>query len=249
MRLGIISDIHMRDEYSEQITESLKTAKENIREFDPDAVAVLGDVIQGGNREEDIKNIEKVRETLDFSCDTYYLAGNHDSANLSNSELEYFFGNELYSVVDKSETSLLILNTSSPWLSGSRGEVTQEQLEFVKEQMQRNQNFTVLIHHPIHYQDLQDSFWWKNYPERAFCGNKKEINKALRPEKINCVINGHLHKNSKVKYNKTRHITINALSREKPEKPVTGTYAKCKIGDKNRFEIFERDKKIETYSF
>ncbi|MCW8173178.1 hypothetical protein D8S78_18945 [Natrialba swarupiae] len=32
--------------------------------------------------------------------------------------------------------------------------------------------FTIFVHHPIHYYDVSNSYWWSTYPERAFCGNK-----------------------------------------------------------------------------
>ncbi len=250
LKVGVISDIHMRNSYREEISEELRETVEYLEEFEPDLVVALGDVIQQEEtEEEDRRNIEQVKGMLDFDCDVRYMAGNHDSENLSNDELEEVFGNELYGVEEYGDEKLIFLNTSSPWLSGSRGEVTEEQIDMLEEEVQADEEFTVFTHHPIHYHNVQDNIWWENYPERAFCNNKKEINRVLEPENVKAVINGHLHENDLTEYEGTEHVTLNAFSKETPDKPVTGTYAEVEIGEGVEVRVYEGEELVRSYGF
>ncbi len=248
LRVGVISDIHMRDEYKDEISKELREAVKGLSEFDPDLVVALGDVIQQEDTaEEDRRNIEQVKQILDFDCPVRYMAGNHDSENLSNDELEDIFDNDLYGIESYEGEKLAFLNTSSPWLSGSRGEVTEEQIEMLEDEMRKDEELTLFTHHPIHYHNVQDNYWWENYPERAFCNNKKEINRVLDPEKVKCVVNGHLHEEDLTSYEGIDHLTLNAFSKETPDKPVTGTYAEIKIGESIDIQVYKGDELVQSY--
>jgi 3',5'-cyclic AMP phosphodiesterase CpdA len=249
LKIGIIPDIHMRTEYREKISELLEETVEDIRQSNPDLVVAPGDVIQHGeDREEDIENIERVREILDFDCPVRLMGGNHDAYNLTQEDLEESFGNSLWGVKEFEGEKIIFLDTTSPWLSGSRGEVTEDQIEMLKEEQEKEKDFTIFVHHPIHYHDVQDTYWWTNYPERAFCGNKKEINDVLDPEKVKCVINGHVHYNKLTRYEGVEHVTLNAFSKETLEKPVTGTYALAEVGEKVEIEVKVKGEPIRGYT-
>lgn len=249
-KIAVLPDIHMRNEYSEELEDRLEETIEKLEEFEPDLLIALGDVIQHEETEqEDIENIEKVKEILEgLDCEKIYLAGNHDSMNLNHDQLEEIFGNELWSSTEVNGEKLIFLNSSAPWLSGSRGETTEEQLEFLDEELENTEEATIFVHHPIHYHDVQDTYWWTNYPERAFCGNKKEINRVIgEHENVKLVVNGHLHENDLTEYESAPHITLNAFSKETREKPVTGTYAMIELGEEIEVSVNIGDEKVRDY--
>lgn len=250
-KIAVLPDIHMRNEYREKLEKELDSVVNELQEFEPDLIIALGDVIQHEKTaEEDVENIKLVKEKLDrLDCEKIYLAGNHDSDNLENEELEEIFGNELWGSTEIKGETLIFLNTSSPWLSGSRGETTEEQLEFLDEELERVEEATIFVHHPIHYHNVQDTYWWEDYPERAFCGNKKEINQVIqRHENVKLVVNGHLHEHDLTNYEGVPHITLNAFSKETREKPFTGTFATITLGDETDISVKEKDGVAKEYS-
>lgn len=224
----------MRNKYSEKITDELKTVVEELRHFEPDLLVVLGDIIQHeNNAQNDRQNLRKVKEILErLECEKIYMGGNHDSMNLSNNELEEILGDELWGYRRLKGENLIFLNTSSPWLSRARGEVTNEQLDFLDEKLEELDKATLFVHHPVHYHDVSDTYWWSEIPEWAFCANKREVNEIFSKHgNVDLTVNGHLHENNFVEYKGIPHVTLTAFGKERREKPVTGTYALMEIGE------------------
>jgi 3',5'-cyclic AMP phosphodiesterase CpdA len=251
-RIGILPDIHMRTPEREAVTAQLEETVKDLREADPDLIVPLGDVIQHGETvEEDIENLEHVKDLLSrFDCPVRYMAGNHEVMNLSQDRLAEVFGNELWGRTTIDGETLIFLDTSAPWLSGSRGEATEEQLTFLDDTLAETERATIFIHHPIHYHNVEDTYWWSEYPERAFCGNKKEINRIMDEyDSIRAVVNGHLHDPDMTRYRGVPHLTLNAFSKETREKAVTGTYAIMDIAEEIAVEIVDKDGRHDTYSF
>lgn len=250
LSVGVLPDVHMRNEYREAVGDRLEATVDELASFGPDLVVVLGDVIEHeATPEEDVRNVEAVQRVLEFDCPVRYLGGNHDTYNLDNDRLAEVFGNDLWGVERYGGEKLVFLNTSSPWLSGARGEVTDGQLEMLREEVRKDEPFTIFVHHPIHYHDVQNTYWWTNYPERAFCANKKEINAVLDPETVKGVFNGHLHENHLARYGGIEHVTINAFSKETREKPVTGTYAEVEIGETVAADVKVDGELVRGYEF
>ncbi|MDY6770852.1 MAG: metallophosphoesterase [Candidatus Nanohaloarchaea archaeon] len=251
-RIGVLPDIHMRTSHHDQIADALRTAVERLDQDDPDIVVAPGDIIQhGDNEHEDRSNLEDVRAILDeLDCPVQFLAGNHDVMHIDRDTLPDLFGNELWGRETVNSEQLIFLDSSSPWLSGSRGEITDEQLEFLDETLDDVKEATIFIHHPIHYHDVQGNYWWTNYPERAFCGNKKEINRVIsRHENVRAVFNGHLHEPDRTLYADIQHVTFNAFSRELPSKPVTGTNATIDLGETVTVDVYEGNDEMRSYEF
>lgn len=233
-KIGIIPDIHMRSSHQEKITRTLEQAVEDLREHDIDLLVAPGDIIQHTETAEQDK--ELLEHTIDIlervECPVQYMAGNHDVMNIEQDDFEDIVGNELWGKRTLDDETLIFLDSSAPWLSGSRGEITEEQLSFLAATLEESDQATIFIHHPIHYHDVSQTYWWSEYPERAFCGNKKEVNRILdQYDNVRGVVNAHLHENDLTRYRGTPHVTVNAFSKETREKPVTGTYALLDLGD------------------
>ncbi|MEY7850205.1 metallophosphoesterase [Natrarchaeobius sp. A-rgal3] len=248
-RIGVIPDIHMRSAHRSEIRDLLESTASHLRRFDPDLVVALGDVIEEEDERTDAEHVELVAETLAFDCPVRFLAGNHDSETLSHDRLEELFGNELWGSQRIGGEKLVFLNTSSPWLDGARGEVTDDQLSMLREETAAGEPFTIFVHHPIHYYDVSNSYWWSTFPERAFCGNKKRVIDALDPKLVRGVINGHTHENVLTNYRGVEHVTLNAFSKETRERPITGTYAEVVIEDTVDVTVKLEDELVRRYEF
>jgi len=235
LRVGVVSDIHMRSDPHERLTDELSNVAERLARFEPDLVVALGDNIEDETPSLDREHVRLVRERLSFGPPIRMLAGNHDGINLPLETLSSLFGNPLGGTVRIEGETLVFLNSAAPQLGISRGEISDEHLRLLRE-LDPDEPVTLFVHHPLHYRDISDSVWWATRPEEAFCGNKTTVNEILEGKSVRCVINGHLHDSNHTRYRGTDHVTINAFSKEKPDKPVTGTYAEIEIGGSIRVE-------------
>lgn len=235
LRVGVVSDVHMRSEHRGELLAELSRVAAQLRRFDPDIVVALGDIVEDETPQLDRVHVESVREQLSFGPPLRMLAGNHDVMNLSVETLSSLFENPLDGVVRIGGETLVFLNSATPGFGDPRGEISDEQLRRLR-RLDTDEAVTVFVHHPLHYRSLSDSVWWSTRPEQAFCGNKTAVNEVLESLPVRCVLNGHLHDTNHTRYNGIDHVTLNAFSKETPNRPVTGTYAEIEIDDTVRIE-------------
>lgn len=249
VRIGVISDIHMRNKDQEAVTQMLEQVVNRFnKEFSPDIVVILGDIIEHeDNVDDDRDNMRQVLDVLaGLDAPVRYMLGNHDVEHLSRDDIRDMLGQDLYGKETVGGETLLFLDSSAPRLSGSRGEVTPEQLSFLQEHVPGEQPF-IFVHHPIHYRSLEDTYWWDVYPERAFCGNKKEINNILADHDVRLVVNGHIHEHYHTRYNGTDHVTVDAFNR-KARDGVVGTYTELIVDDtETTVTMKQRDGTVNTW--
>lgn len=246
LRIGLVSDVHMRSAYREELTTELSGVVDRFERFDPDLVVALGDIVEDETAESDHEHVAMVREQLSFGPPLRMLAGNHDAMNLSLETLRSLFGNPLGGIVRIEGETLVFLNSAAPRLGNPRGEIDAESLDLL-ERLDPDEPVTVFVHHPLHYRDLSDSIWWATRPEEAFCGNKTAVNEILEERSVRCVINGHLHDPAHTRYRGIDHVTINAFSKETPDVPITGTYAELEIDETVRIETRVGSEPAATY--
>ncbi|WP_137284757.1 metallophosphoesterase family protein [Halorussus salinisoli] len=249
MKIGLVSDIHLQSENRESVLEELSGVVDRFDDsFEPDVTVVLGDLIEDeGSADRDSEHVRAVAETLDdLDSPVTFLAGNHDVENLSSDELAALLDQDRWGRIDG--TDLLYLDSAAPWLSGARGEVTDEQLAFLDDELDGTDDRLLFVHHPVHYHDLRDNYWFGETPERAFCGNKAEVNRVIEHrDGVLAVFNGHLHETDYTRYRGTHHFTVNAFGKERPESDVTGTYAEVTIDDRLTVRVVEGDRMTRTF--
>lgn len=141
----------------------------------------------------------------------------------------------------------MFLDSSAPWLPGARGEIDDDQFQYLESVADRGQDLVVFVHHPIHYHDVRDNYWFGEYPERAFCGNKKEVYSLLEGS-VRFTFNGHLHEVHHEGYRGADHFTIGSFNREVPDAGVTGTHAVARIeGDPIEVDVFDETGRTDAY--
>ncbi len=133
-RIAIVSDIHITSQNAEEAEEYLAEAVEDIRSFDPGLTVVLGDMIgdaetvSGLEHEEEeragqktLDQLEEVRKIIGrLDSETHFLKGNHEQV-LSDDQFRQVFGQEPFGHLELGEEDIIFLDSSAPWLSGSRG--------------------------------------------------------------------------------------------------------------------------------
>lgn len=243
MKLCVISDIHMREQYASEVSTGLEQLVDKINsQIQPDRVIIPGDLIEhGDSAEQDIEYIQTVKDILDnVNAEVTYLLGNHDIMNASKSRVKEVIGQEFYGSIP--ENNLIFLDSSSEHLGDPRGEITDRQLDFLDNQLSVMSNCILFVHHPIHYHNLESNDWFKESPEWAFCGNKNEVKKVIEKHgNVIAVINGHLHETDYTFTNDVHHVTINAFSKEERGTGVSGTFAVVELNKVLQIDIYEGD--------
>jgi 3',5'-cyclic AMP phosphodiesterase CpdA len=249
MRIGVVSDVHLRTADRDAVTQELETVVERFNDsFRPDAVVVLGDLVEHeATAERDRENVELLVDALaDLDAPVTFLVGNHDVMNLSSDDLSALLEQDLWGHVEGANA--LYLDSSAPRLDGAPGEVSDEQLDFLADELRADDETLLFVHHPVHYHDIRDNYWFGETPERAFCGNKKAVNAILEDHGgVTAVFNGHLHETDHTRYRGTHHFTINAFNKERPGADVTGTYAEVTLDDELIVRIAEGDRMTTTF--
>jgi 3',5'-cyclic AMP phosphodiesterase CpdA len=257
MRTAIISDIHVLEENREEAFERLEGTVERIREKDPELVIVLGDMIGGAvttgkeapEETEGMKELEEVRERIErIEAEKIYLLGNHEQ-DIDKERFSEVFEQQTYGLKQVGGESFIYLDSSAPELSGSRGQISREQLEFLDRKLAELEDAFVVIHHPIHFRDLSHSTFWDVYPERAFCGNKKEINNVIADHgNVEAVFNSHIHDTDHTEFKNFDHFTNPPFISESREEGFKEAFSIMDIEpERIQVEMFEGEEKYRTY--
>jgi predicted phosphodiesterase len=248
MKLGLVSDVHVEPENRESVRTALSRVVDRFNDsFRPDRTVVLGDLIEHAETaERDRERVRAVAETLaGLDAPVTYLAGNHDVMNPSSDEFAAILDQEPWGRIEG--TDLLYLDTSAPDLAGPRGEVTDEQLAFLDDELDGATGRLLFAHHPLHYHDVRENHWFGETPEEAFCGNKKAVNEIVDRNDVLAVFNGHLHETDHTRYRGVHHFTVNAFAKERPNVDVTGTFAEVTLDDRLTVRVVEGDRMTRTF--
>ncbi|QSG04086.1 metallophosphoesterase family protein [Natranaeroarchaeum sulfidigenes] len=228
MTVAILSDIHMRDGYVEEITQELRAVLAELERHNPEHAFVLGDLIEDGDSVAiDRENVRRVHTLLsEWSVPVTYLLGNHDVEHLEKNKLGHILDQQqFYGVVESGETTFVYLDTAYEELGGAMGRIGGEQLQWLETQLESLSDVILLTHHPVGDFDLAENEWFADYPERAYLWERKEVLEILSHcDGVHGTISGHIHQTEHTEFWGVSHVSINAFSKELPDKPLTGTY-------------------------
>jgi 3',5'-cyclic AMP phosphodiesterase CpdA len=247
VKVGILSDIHLRSAHESATLTELDRALDRLDAFGSDRLVVLGDLIEDEDRETDRDHVRAVRSALDGAgVPVTYLLGNHDVERLSRADLRDLLSVErFYGRIEGSD--LFYLDSSAPERSGAQGAVSEAQLASLDRELADAEGAVVFVHHPLGYRDLSGNHWFAEEPERAFCGNKREVNDVLARHDVRAVVNGHVHETAHVRYRGVDHLTVSAFGKERRDRPVTGTYAELTVDDGLSLRVVEGDRMAYTF--
>ncbi|SDJ50482.1 Calcineurin-like phosphoesterase superfamily domain-containing protein [Halovenus aranensis] len=243
--VAILTDVHMREEYRSAVTETLKTIRVRLEQEEPAHVFVLGDIIQDSDdAATDRNHVARVADLLD-GLPVTYLLGNHDTVSLSREDIGEILGQtEFRGRLDTGETPFVYLDTQRP---DHRviGNVGTEQREWLTKALEPGA--VVLLHHPAGPAPIADNHWFWDAPARAFLSDQQAVLDVLCPD-ARATVNGHIHQTSAVQHRGVPHLSVNAVSKEHPDRPVTGTWALLDLDGPLTADLFVRDSHQQTIS-
>jgi len=151
-----------------------------------------------------------------------YLLGNHDIGTLSKSMIAEILGQDsLYRTIEISNQRFVYLDSTKVDV-GARGTLGVEQQNWLQESIP--EDAVVLSHHPRGRFDSTANAWFQEYPERAYLWDRKEVLDILA-DTAKATVSGHIHQAGTINRRGLTHYSLNAISKETPNKPVSGNYA------------------------
>lgn len=227
--IGLIADVHLRAGLADRLERELAGVRDRIAAAEPDHCVVLGDLIEDGDDPAtDAAHVERVRSVLDdFDCPVTYLLGNHDVEQLSVERLGALLGQDrFYGVRQVGDVPLVALNSAWPAADGAPGWLGPAQRDWLADRAAAGdlRDALVVVHHPVGAFDLSENVWFRDYPERAYCVDRKSALAALADADVRGTVSGHVHQAGRDDFHGVDHVSLNAFSKETPEKPFTGTY-------------------------
>lgn len=257
--IGVVADLHFTEDREEEGRKRLTSIVERFDDRGVDHVFVMGDMIGGGGvgtyddsgvpARRLLQTIQDIMDEGGFPAT--YLLGNHEVTALSRDEVLDVLSQERYGTRTVAGEDIIFLDSSAPRLSGSRGELGKEQRAFLGERLEETSAPLVFVHHPLHYHNVEDSPWWDTYPERAFCGDKKEVNTNILGEHgpVRAVFNAHLHEHDRTVYEGVPHFTIEPFARKTPGAGVSGAFGEITVDeDEIAVEIRNGDDTLAEYT-
>ncbi|HLL61205.1 MAG TPA: metallophosphoesterase, partial [Candidatus Nitrosocosmicus sp.] len=216
-KFAIINDIHngppgsgFKNGIERKLTQKaeplVKKFVENMNQAEHlEFVIVLGDFIEDvNNRDIDIDYFNKTCNLLSaLKMPTHYMIGNHDVRTLSEDDIKKIINYErLYYTFDKGDYHFICLSfemigNHTKVLSDIRAEVSEEQREWLKNDLSQTHKPTIVcIHYGLAEDDMKGNFWFESGSHNALLDNRTEVKQILeRSGKVKAVISGHQHWN------------------------------------------------------
>lgn len=215
----VVSDLHIEPSNANEVLDRLEetcnkllSAKTSVRE-DIDTLVVLGDILFETDPETDRQLLSRIADRFDqLPLPVTTVLGNHDVVTLSRQQALSTLGRtEPWSLDHKSEIALL--DSSAPRLCDARGELDSPQVEALSSGLQKMDTGIVFVHHPLYPYDITENPWFSEYPEEAFCANRRELDEVLTGDNLAAVINGHLHEFAIVQSSGVPHLSVDAYTK------------------------------------
>lgn len=222
--VALLSDIHLREEQQSEIIETLQQIKNDIHtQTEVLHTFIIGDLIEDSSSSQDREKLHTLRDLFEeWPSEITYLLGNHDIETLSKSAVAEILSQEsFYGTIEISGQPFVYLDSTKVNV-GARGVIGVEQHNWLQESIP--EDAIVLSHHPLGRFDITANAWFQEYPERAYLWDRKEVLDIIDDTAMTTV-SGHIHQAETIDQRGLTHYSLNAVSKETPNKPVSGNYA------------------------
>lgn len=250
-RLGLLADVHLREEHAGMLLEELAAAADRLAAADVDHAFVLGDLVEDEDPASDREHVRQVRDVLaDAPFPVTYLLGNHDVEHLDRATLSDLLAQDAFhGVVDVAGTPVVYLD--SAWAEGvPRGQLGAAQRAWLADRLADLSGALVLVHHPLGAFDLAENPWFDEWPERAFLGDRKEVlDEFAEAGGVRATVSGHVHQTDRVHFSGLPHVSVDAFSKARPDVPFAGTTATLDVDDEEvAVDVDQPDGRVASYT-
>lgn len=255
MKFAIITDIHhgpdgsgvrhgqQRKLVAKAVEEVKKTISTLNARNDIEFVVNLGDSIEDVNDESvDIAYFTEIQSELKtLTKPLYTLIGNHDQRTLSHNKLRELLGvDSLYHSFESSGIKFIALHVQmlgnhTVVQSDIRAGIDDEQLRWLKNELNSKIPVVVLSHYSAADMNLTNNFWFDGAPQHALISNRAELREIFEKSgNVIAFINGHVHWNNVTIHNSIPYITQQSISENFVVNGTpAGTHSVVEITDKH----------------
>lgn len=222
--VALLSDIHLREEQQSEIIEILCKIKNDIlAQTELGHTFIMGDLIEDSSSTQDREKLQILRDLFEkWPSEITYLLGNHDIETLSKSTVAEILGQDsFYGTIEISGHPFVYLDSTKVDV-GARGALGVDQQNWLQESIP--EDAVVLSHHPLGRFDITANAWFQEYPERAYLWDRKEVLDIIE-DTAKATVSAHIHQAETIDRRGLTHYSLNAISKETPNKPVSGNYA------------------------
>jgi 3',5'-cyclic AMP phosphodiesterase CpdA len=265
LRIGLVTDIHIGPsalydgklrKLSDQAAPLLERFVSAMNdEVEPDLVLTLGDAIEDESPNSDRENYGNfVRICQKLSAETLHVVGNHDTVNLTDTDLATLHGREgaLFFSFDRGERHIVVLHTRER--EDSIAVLPEEQLKWLESDLRAASYPTlVFVHHPLCEMDVKHNRWFYRAPQLCRVGNRRSVRQLLRESgKVLGVFNGHAHWNYCSVIDGIPYVTLQSLI-ENVEDDAPGraaaAHAIVDVADSGRISVRVEGAEPTRYQF
>jgi len=237
MKLIVFSDIHYGPEdcgyhkgFKRKLThhaESLtKKLIEKINDIKPNAVIILGDLIEDvENNSLDKANLKQIYSTIQTINVPYYLlAGNHDLRTLTRDDFEEVTERKEWTFSKDLDGYHLVFLGISPDDKSSQDnggilktrELSKKDLDWLKRDLSINSLPTlVFIHYGLAEDSMVGNWWFEEQPEHALLQNRKKVKEILgQNDNVLAVFSGHQHWTKTIVENGIQYHILGSLTED-----------------------------------
>jgi hypothetical protein len=253
LRFVIVADVHMGMNMNTRPGEEARELLERLiemtdSEISPDLLVDLGDRVNNKNHDHDLENATRFSSIMKkLRVQSSYVLGNHDVHFLSKDENSSILNKPLVPRVDILKGyKLIYLDTSQPAIDGIGGNLSDEQLDWLEEQLTEDDLPKIVFgHHPIDDQALEGNPHFVPFPHLAFIRNKKAIQEILQNgSNVVSYINGHVHWLSVNYVGMIPCVSIPSFTEAHPlNKGAPGLFAEVNIVCEREIEVVVRSLK------
>lgn len=180
----------------------------------PDAVLVLGDLIEHQSEQADAQRYAAcVQELSAVHAPVHHVVGNHDSIYLPDRELCTLLGRpQLHFATGLGPYRLLVLRTIER--RDRDVSLEPEQMRWLQAELAASTRpCVVAMHHSAADQDLRGNRWFEQAPHLALIDCRRQLREIIgRAGHVALVINGHLHWNHIDVYDQVPYVTVQSLT-------------------------------------
>lgn len=248
MRFALISDVHLGPPASHQgklrklthLSEELVSGfvRRMRDELSPDVVINLGDVLEDESAERDRERYARFVALLrEIGKPVLHVAGNHDTINLSASELCELWGDglELCYSRDHHGVHFAVLRTIEH--RGERIELPEEQIRWLERDLaETTLPCIVLMHHPASEMRLEGNRWFEKRPHLCRVVERRALRQVIEQSgKVLAVFNGHVHWNHFDVISGIPYVTLQSLIENLDDDApgrAAAAYAVCDLDDR-----------------
>ncbi len=257
LKIGIITDTHVHpkrinkdDERSEAVrylSESqvapIINFVEQMKQFKPDFIVHLGDVIEGTDDPDNvgIMGIKLVKAELEkTNVPIYWAIGNHDLRSVTKEQFkEVLMLDSLTQSFDVGDYRFIILdanynakNVSRAPKEGKyiRGHLPPEQIDWLKKQLATDKQTFIFLHHGVFLDNSAGDYDKEKQSNKMkqSINNAKELQNIMEEYRVAGLFNGHMEAR---RHEQSRWTSFNSLTGTKKSKDYPDSYYELTITD------------------